>query len=115
MINDEKKLKVTYEDFINMDFRVGEILSCQEVKKSKKLLSFKVRVGEDVLQILSGVKGYYSVEEVVGKKVMVLANLRPITMAGIVSEGMILLAEDKNGNLSFMVPESYVEDGAEIC
>lgn len=115
MINDENALKVTYEEFLNMNFRVGEIVSCEEVKKSRKLLCFKVRVGEEELQILCGVKEHYSVEEVIGKKVMVLTNLKPITMAGMVSEGMILSAEDKNGNLSFMVPERFVEVGAEVC
>lgn len=115
MINDENASKVSYEEFLNMDFRVGEILSCEEVKKSQKLLCFKVRVGETVLQILSSVKEYYSVEEVLGKKVMVLVNLKPITMAGMISEGMILSAEDKEGNLSFVVPERFVEVGAEIC
>lgn len=108
-------VEVTYDEFINMSFKVGEILSCEEVKKSRKLLCFQVRIGEEVLQILSGVKEYYTPEEVVGKKVMVLTNLKPATMAGLVSEGMILSAEDKNGNLSFMVPEREVEVGAEIC
>ncbi len=108
-------VEVTYDDFINMNFKVGEILACEEVKKSRKLLCFQVRVGEEVLQIVSGVKEYYTPEEVVGKKVMVLTNLKPATMAGLVSEGMILSAEDRNGNLSFMVPEREVEVGAEIC
>lgn len=108
-------VEVTYDDFINMDFKVGEILSCEEVKKSRKLLCFQVRVGEEVLQIVSGVKEYYTPEEVVGKKVMVLTNLKPATMAGLISEGMILSAEDRNGRLSFMVPEREVEVGAEIC
>lgn len=115
MFNDENGLKVSYEDFINMDFRIGEIVACEEVKKSRKLLCFQVRIGEDVLQILSGVKEYYSPEEVVGKKVVVLTNLKPITMAGLVSEGMILSAEDKSGNFSFVVPEYEVEVGAEVC
>lgn len=108
-------VEVTYDEFINMSFKVGEILSCEEVKKSRKLLCFQVRVGEEVLQIVSGVKEFYTPKEVVGKKVMVLTNLKPATMAGLLSEGMILSAEDKNGNLSFMVPEREVEVGAEIC
>lgn len=108
-------VEVTYDDFINMDFKVGEILACEEVKKSRKLLCFQVRVGEEVLQIVSGVKEYYTPEEVIGKKVMVLTNLKPATMAGLVSEGMILSAEDRNGKLAFMVPEKDVEVGAEIC
>ena len=115
MLNDENALKVSYEDFVNMDFRVGEIISCEEVKKSRKLLCFRVRIGEDVMQILSGVKDYYSVDEVIGQKVMVLPNLKPITMAGMISEGMILSAEAREGNLSFMVPERFVEVGAEVC
>ena len=107
--------EVTYDDFINMSFKVGEILACEEVKKSRKLLCFQVKVGEEVLQIVSGVKEFYTPEEVVGKKVMVLTNLKPATMAGLVSEGMILSAEDRDGNLSFMVPEREVAVGAEIC
>ncbi|MSS62860.1 methionine--tRNA ligase subunit beta [Lachnospiraceae bacterium WCA-693-APC-MOT-I] len=114
-MNTDNILEVTYEEFINMDFRVGEIIACEEVKKSRKLLCFQVRVGEDIMQIVSGVKDYYTPEEVVGKKVMVLVNLKPATLAGLTSEGMILSAEDKNGKLSFMVPERDVEVGAEIC
>lgn len=115
MAADNLLVEVTYDEFINMHFKVGEIIACEEVKKSRKLLCFKVRIGEDVLQIVSGVKEFYTTEEVIGKKVMVLTNLKPATMAGLVSEGMILSAEDKNGNLSFMVPEREVEVGAEIC
>lgn len=115
MAADNLFAEVTYDEFINMNFRVGEILACEEVKKSRKLLCFQVRVGEKVLQIVSGVKEYYTSKEVIGKKVMVLTNLKPATMAGLLSEGMILSAEDRNGNLSFMVPEREVEVGAEIC
>ena len=112
---EEMGLKVNYEDFINMDFRIGEIVACEEVKKSRKLLCFQVNIGDETLQILSGVKDYYNPEEVVGKKVMVLTNLKPITMAGLVSEGMILSAEDRSGNLCFVVPEGEVMVGAEVC
>lgn len=111
----DNKLEVTYEEFINMQFCVGEIIACEEVKKSKKLLCFQVQTGEGIKQIVSGVKDYYTPEEVIGKKVMVLMNLKPAVMAGLVSEGMILSAEDKNGQLSFMVPEREVEVGAEVC
>lgn len=111
----DNKLEVTYEEFINMQFCVGEIIACEEVKKSKKLLCFQVQTGEGIKQIVSGVKDYYTPEEVIGKKVMVLMNLKPAVMAGLVSEGMILSAEDKNGQLAFMVPEREVEVGAEVC
>lgn len=107
--------KVSYEEFLNLDFRIGEIIACEEVKRSKKLLCFQVQIGEETLQILSGVKDYYSPSEVIGKRVMVLANLKPITISGKVSEGMILSAEDKSGNLSFVIPERRVDIGAEVC
>lgn len=113
---EDKGLKeVNYEDFINMNFRIGEIISCEEVKKSRKLLCFKVNIGEETLQILSGVKEFYNPEDVIGKRVMVLTNLKPITMAGLVSEGLILSAEDRNGSLCFVVPEGEVMVGAEVC
>lgn len=108
-------VEVSYEEFVNMNFKVGEILACEEVKKSRKLLCFQVRIGEEVRQIVSGVREFYTPEEVVGKKVMVLTNIKPATMAGLTSEGIILSAEDKDGNLSFMVPEREVAVGAEIC
>ncbi|KSV57841.1 methionine--tRNA ligase subunit beta [Acetivibrio ethanolgignens] len=111
----DNKLEVTYEEFINMQFCIGEIVACEEVKKSRKLLCFQVQTGDGIKQIVSGVKDYYTPEEVIGKKVMVLTNLKPATMAGLVSEGMILSAEDKNGNLAFMIPEKEVEVGAEVC
>ena len=114
MITDNT-VEVSYDEFINLDFRVGKIIACDEVKKSRKLLCFKVQIGKNQMQIVSGVKEYYSKEEVIGKKVMVLVNLKPVTLAGMLSEGMILSAEDKEGRLSFMVPERDVLDGAEIC
>lgn len=114
-MNTENKVEVSYEEFINMDFRVGKIVACEEVKKSRKLLCFKVQIGNNEMQIISGVKEYYKPEEVIGKKVMILVNLKPVTLAGMLSEGMILSAEDANGQLSFMVPERDVLDGAEIC
>ncbi len=109
------KPEITYEDFDKMQFAVGEILSCEEVKDSRKLLCFKVKIGSEVRQILSGIKAYYSPEEMVGKKVMVLMNLKPRKMAGLESEGMLLCAEDENGNLALMTPEKEMPSGAEIC
>lgn len=111
----DNKLEVTYDEFINMQFCIGEIVACEEVKKSRKLLCFQVETGAGIKQILSGVKDYYTPEEVIGKKVMILANLKPAVMAGLVSEGMILSAEDKDGRLAFVVPESEVSVGAEVC
>jgi methionyl-tRNA synthetase len=111
----DKKPEISYDDFATMQFRVGKILSCEEVKKSKKLLCSKVQVGDDVLQIVSGIKKYYSAEEMVGKRVMVLTNLKPAKLAGIESEGMLLCAEDADGNLALMTPEKTMPSGAEIC
>jgi len=111
----EPKPEITYEDFAKLQFQVGEIIACEEVKKSKKLLCSQVKIGSRVRQIVSGIKAYYSPEEMVGKKVMVVVNLAPRKMAGILSEGMILCAEDENGNLALMKPEKDVPSGAEIC
>ena len=115
VIDLEKKPEITYDDFAKLQFQVGEIIACEEVKKSKKLLCSKVRVGSEIKQIVSGIKAHYSAEEMVGKKVMVLVNLKPATLAGIVSEGMLLCAEDADGNLGLMVPEKEMPAGAEIC
>lgn len=111
----EHKEEIEYPDFDKCEFRVGEIVKCEEVKKSKKLLCSQVKVGDKTVQILSGIKAYYSPEEMVGKKVMVLLNLKPVTMAGLVSEGMLLCAEDKDGNLALMTPEKDLHAGSEIC
>jgi methionyl-tRNA synthetase len=111
----DNKLEVSYDEFINFHFCVGEIVACEEVKKSRKLLCFQVDTGGTIKQIVSGLRDYCVPEEVIGKKVMVLSNLKPATMGGLVSEGMILSAEDRQGRLSFMVPETEVEVGAEIC
>ena len=111
----EAKEEISYDDFSKLQFQVGEIISCEEVKKSKKLLCSQVKIGSQVKQIVSGIKQYYSAEEMVGKKVMVLVNLKPATLAGIVSEGMLLCAEDAEGNLALMVPEKTMPAGAEIC
>ncbi len=114
-IHVELKDEIEYEDFAKMQFVVGEIIACEEVPKSKKLLCSKVKVGDSVKQIVSGIKAYYKPEEMVGKKVMVLLNLKPATLAGVVSEGMLLSAEDSEGNLALMKPEKDMESGSEIC
>lgn len=114
VIDIEAKPEITYEDFAKLQFRVGEIIACEEVKKSKKLLCSQVKIGSQVKQIVSGIKGHYSPEEMVGKKVMVVVNLKPATLAGLLSEGMLLCAEDAEGNLSLMVPEKDMPSGAEI-
>ena len=113
----EVKLKdeITYDDFTKMQFVVGEIVKCEEVPKSKKLLCSQVKIGNMTRQIVSGIKQYYKPEEMVGKKVMVLLNLKPATLAGVVSEGMLLCAEDENGNLALVSPEKEMPSGAEIC
>ncbi|MCR5001137.1 MAG: methionine--tRNA ligase [Lachnospiraceae bacterium] len=115
VIDIEAKPEIAYDDFAKMQFQVGKILECEEVKKSKKLLVSKVQIGSEVRQIVSGIKAYYKPEEMVGRTVMVLTNLKPATLAGIVSEGMILCAEDADGNLALMTPDKAMPAGAEIC
>jgi methionyl-tRNA synthetase len=115
VIDIPRKDEIIYDDFMKMQFQVGEIIACEEVEKSKKLLCSKVKVGNQVKQIVSGIKKYYSVEEMVGKKVMVLVNLKPAKLAGVVSEGMLLCAEDEKGQLALVVPEKKMPSGAEIC
>lgn len=110
-----QKDEISYEDFSKMQFQVGTIIACEEVKKSKKLLCSKVQIGSQVKQIVSGIRKNYSAEEMVGKKVMVLVNLKPATLAGILSEGMLLCAEDAEGNLALVTPEKPMPSGAEIC
>ena len=114
-IDIEAKEEITYDLFDKLQFQVGEIIECQEVPKSKKLLCSKVRIGSQVKQIVSGIKQHYSAEEMVGKKVMVLVNLKPATLAGVLSEGMLLCAEDAEGNLALLTPEKDMPAGAEIC
>ncbi len=111
----EAKPEITYDDFAKLQFQVGEIIACEEVKKSRKLLCSQVKIGSQVRQIVSGIKAHYKPEEMVGKKVMVVVNLKPAKLAGIMSEGMLLCAEDAEGNLSLMVPEKAMPSGAEIC
>ncbi len=115
VVDIEKKPEITYEDFAKLQFQVGEIIDCKEVPKSKKLLCSQVKIGSEVRQILSGIKQYYKPEEMVGRKVMVVTNLKPATLAGMTSEGMLLCAEDTDGNLSLMTPEKPMPAGAEIC
>lgn len=112
---EEAKAEITYEEFDKLQFQVGEIIACEEVKKSKKLLCSKVKIGNEIRQIVSGIKAYYKPEEMVGKKVMVLVNLKPAKLAGILSEGMILCAENENGELALIVPEKEMDAGAVIC
>ena len=114
-IDIEAKPEISYEDFAAMQFQVGEIIACEAVPKSKKLLCSQVKIGSTVKQIVSGIKAYYSPEEMVGKKVMVLVNLKPAKLAGVLSEGMLLCAEDAEGNLALMKPEKDMPAGAEIC
>ena len=115
VIDIESKEEIGYDDFAKMQFQVGEIIACEEVPKSKKLLCSQVRIGNQVKQIVSGIKQHYSPQEMVGKKVMVLVNLKPAKLAGVLSEGMLLCAEDAEGNYALMVPEKEMPAGAEIC
>ena len=115
VIDIEPKDEIGFDDFMKLQFQVGEIIACEEVPKSKKLLCSQVRIGSQTKQIVSGIKKHYSAEEMVGKKVMVLVNLKPAKLAGVLSEGMLLCAEDAEGNLSLMTPEKEMPAGAEIC
>ena len=115
VIDIEAKPEITYDDFARLQFQVGEIIACEAVQKSRKLLCSKVKIGSQVRQIVSGIKANYTPEEMVGKKVMVVVNLKPAKLAGILSEGMLLCAEDADGNLSLVVPEKEMPAGAEIC
>lgn len=115
VIDMEQKAEITYDEFAKLQFQVGEIIECAEVPKSKKLLCSKVRIGSQIRQIVSGIKQHYTAQEMIGKKVMVLVNLKPATLAGVVSEGMLLCAEDEQGNLALLTPEKEMPAGAEIC
>lgn len=114
-IDIEAKAEIGYEDFAKLQFQVGEIIACEEVPKSRKLLCSQVKIGSQVKQIVSGIKSNYSAEDMVGKKVMVLVNLKPAKLAGVVSEGMLICAEDDEGNIALMKPEKDMPSGAEIC
>ena len=111
----EKKPEITYDDFAKLQFQIGEIVKCEAVPKSKKLLCSQVKIGTKTRQIVSGIKAHYSPEEMVGKKVMVVTNLKPAKLAGILSEGMILCAEDAEGNVCVVSPEKNMPAGSEIC
>ena len=115
VIDIEAKAEITFDDFMKMQFQVGEIIACEAVPKSKKLLCSQVKIGSSVKQIVSGIKSQYSPEEMVGKKVMVLVNLKPAKLAGVLSEGMLLCAENEKGELALLVPEKDMPAGAEIC
>ena len=115
VIDIEAKAEISYEDFAKLQFQVGEIIACEAVPKSKKLLCSQVKIGSQVKQIVSGIKAHYTPEEMVGKKVMVLVNLKPAKLAGVLSEGMLLCAEDAEGNLALVKPEKDMPAGAEIC
>ena len=114
-IDIEAKPEITFDDFMKLQFQVGKIVACEVVKGSKKLLCSQVKIGSTTKQIVSGISKHYSPEEMVGKKVMVLVNLKPAKLAGVLSEGMLLCAEDADGNLSLMTPERDMPNGAEIC
>ena len=114
VIDVEAKPEITYEEFGKMQFQVGEILSCEAVSKSRKLLCSQVKIGSQVKQIVSGIRPHYSPEEMVGKKVVVLVNLKPAKLAGVLSEGMILCAEDAEGKLALVIPENEMPAGAEV-
>jgi methionyl-tRNA synthetase len=115
VVDVEKKPEITYDDFAKLQFQIGEIIHCEEVKKSKKLLCSQVKIGSEVKQIVSGIKAWYTPEEMVGKKVMVVTNLKPAKLAGLLSEGMILCAGDDEDNLALMVPEKDMKPGSEVC
>ena len=115
VIDIEAKEEIEYDDFAKLQFQIGEIIACEAVPKSKKLLCSQVKIGSQVRQIVSGIKAHYTPEEMVGKKVMVLVNLKPAKLAGVLSEGMLLCAEDAEGNLALMTPEKKMPAGAEIC
>ena len=115
VVDIEPKAEITFDEFEKMQFQVGEIIECKAVEKSKKLLCSQVKIGSQVKQIVSGIRKYYQPEEMVGKKVMVLVNLKPAKLSGVLSEGMLLCAEDENGELSLMTPEKPMPAGAEIC
>lgn len=115
VIDIDPKEEITFDDFMKMQFQVGEIISCEEVKKSKKLLCSQVKVGSQIKQIVSGIKAYYKPEDMVGKKVMVLVNLKPAKLAGVLSEGMLLCAENEKGELALVIPDKDMPSGAEIC
>ena len=115
VVDIEAKPEITFDDFAKLQFQVGEVIACEAVKKSKKLLCSQVKIGSQVKQIVSGIKAYYKPEDMVGKKVMVLVNLKPAKLAGVLSEGMLLCAENDKGELALVTPDKDMPAGAEIC
>ena len=115
VVDVEKKPEITYDDFAKLQFQIGQIVKCEEVPKSKKLLCSQVKIGSETKQIVSGIKAWYKPDQMVGKKVMVVTNLKPAKLAGMLSEGMILCAEDDEGNLALMTPEKDIKPGSEVC
>ena len=115
VVDVEKKPEITYDDFAKLQFQIGQIVKCEEVPKSKKLLCSQVKIGSETRQIISGIKAWYKPDQMVGKKVMVVTNLKPAKLAGMLSEGMILCAEDDEGNLALMTPEKDIKPGSEVC
>ncbi len=115
VVDVEKKPEITYDDFAKLQFQIGQIVKCEEVPKSKKLLCSQVKIGSETRQIVSGIKAWYKPDQMVGKKVMVVTNLKPAKLAGMLSEGMILCAEDDEGNLALMIPEKDIKPGSEVC
>ena len=115
VVDVEKKPEITYDDFAKLQFQIGQIVKCEEVPKSKKLLCSQVKIGSETRQIVSGIKAWYKPDQMVGKKVMVVTNLKPAKLAGMLSEGMILCAEDDEGNLALMTPEKDIKPGSEVC
>ena len=110
----EAKAVIEYDDFAKLQIQVGQIVKCEEVPKSKKLLCSQVKVGNTTRQILSGIKQWYSAKDMIGKQVLVVTNLAPKKIAGLESQGMILLAEDDEGNASLVSPEKNIKPGSEI-
>ena len=115
VVDIEAKPEITFDDFAKLQFQIGEIVKCEEVPKSKKLLCSQVKIGSETRQILSGIKAWYKPEDMVGRKVMVVTNLKPAKLAGMLSEGMILCAEDDEGNLALMTPAKDIKSGSEVC
>ncbi|MBQ4283732.1 MAG: methionine--tRNA ligase [Lachnospira sp.] len=110
----EKKPEIEIDDFDKVQIQVGEVLACEPVKKAKKLLVSQIRIGDEVRQIVSGIAAYYKPEEMVGKKVAVITNLKPCKLCGVESQGMILAASDDNGNLSVLTLDKDMLPGSEI-
>jgi len=114
-IDVESKATIEYDDFAKLQIQVGQVVKCEEVPKSKKLLCSQVQIGSITRQILSGIKQWYSAKDMLGKQVLVVTNLAPRKIAGLESQGMILMAEDDTGNAVLVSPEKNIKTGAEIA